>query len=143
MNKPILVVEDSDADFEALERAFRKTGVINPIFRCNDGDEAINYLKNTEKFSDINNSPKPCIILLDLNMPGLDGFDVLDIIKVEAELKSLPVIVLTTSNDQKDIRKAYEKGANSYIQKPVQFDGFIEAIKKLKSYWFELNIVSD
>jgi two-component system response regulator len=84
---------------------------------------------------------KPGIILLDLNMPGLDGRKTLEIIKRTQQLRSIPVVILTTSNDERDVQACYDLGANTYIQKPVDFDGLISAIKRLKEYWFEIALL--
>lgn len=132
--QPILIVEDSEDDFEATKRAFSKTNLRNPIRHVFSGGEALEYLK-----TEIN--PKPGIILLDLNMPGLDGRKTLEIIKQQSALKKIPVVILTTSNDERDIKACYELGANTYIQKPVDFDSLIVAIKQLKEYWFEIAVL--
>ena len=140
-NQPILLVEDSPEDYEATERAFRKSGLKNPIYRCTDGDEALAYLYRRGAYADPARSPRPGIILLDLNLPGTDGREVLEAIKKDASLKLIPVIVLTTSADERDIEACYLAGANSYIQKPVDLEGFMKAIEHLNGYWFEVVIL--
>ena len=137
----ILVVEDSDEDYEATERAFRKVGLNNPLHRCESGDEAIDFLKKEGRYAPPIEVPTPNLILLDLNLPGTDGREVLEVIKSDKNLKKVPVIVLTTSEDDKDIEECYYRGANSYIVKPVDFDGFIDAVQRLKDYWFEIVIL--
>ena len=132
-SQPILIVEDSLDDFEAAKRAFSKANLNNPIKHAMSGEEAIAYLKS--------DSSKPGIILLDLNMPGLDGRKTLEIIKRTPELKRIPIVILTTSDDERDVSACYEMGANTYIQKPVDFDGLIAAIKQLKEYWFEIALL--
>lgn len=132
-SQPILIVEDSIDDFEAAKRAFGKANLNNPIKHAMSGEEALTYLRSE--------SVHPGIILLDLNMPGLDGRKTLEIIKRTPELKKIPVVVLTTSDDERDIRACYEMGANTYIQKPVDFDGLITALKRLKEYWFEIALL--
>jgi two-component system response regulator len=139
--QPILIVEDSPEDYEATVRAFKKSGLFNPIIRCQTGDECLDYLFRRGEYEDIGKSPRPGIILLDLNLPGTDGREVLSVIKSNDQLKAIPVIVLTTSNDEKDIESCYSDGANSYIRKPVDLFGFVEAIAKLKDYWFEIVIL--
>ena len=139
--QPILIVEDSPEDYEIAMRAFNKAGLANPIFHCEDGDEALDYLYRQGRYSDPKSSPRPGMILLDLNMPGTDGREVLIEIKNDPDLKSIPVIVLTTSNDEKDIEQCYEAGANSYICKPVEISGFFEAIRRLNDYWFEIVVL--
>ncbi|HEY0512601.1 MAG TPA: response regulator [Thermoanaerobaculia bacterium] len=137
-NQPILLVEDSPEDYVTTERAFRRSGLKNPIFRCADGDEALDFLFRRGRHAD---APQPGVILLDLNLPGTDGRDVLAEIKADPELKQIPVIVLTTSSDDRDVAACYKAGANSYIQKPVDLDGFMRAIERLNDYWFEVVIL--
>lgn len=137
----ILIVEDSAEDYEATMRAFRKSKLNNPVIRCQTGEEALDYLFRRGNFQDVKLFPRPGIILLDLNIPGTDGREVLKIIKNDINLKSIPVIVLTTSNDKNDIEKCYQDGANSYIQKPVDIYRFIESIERLKEYWFQIVIL--
>ena len=133
-SQPILIVEDSEDDFDATKRAFNKANLINPIEHAISGEQALEYLKNKAQ-------PKPGLILLDLNMPGLDGRRTLEIIKQTEFLKKIPVVILTTSDDERDVKACYELGANTYIQKPVDFDGLISAIKQLKEYWFEIALL--
>jgi CheY-like chemotaxis protein len=140
-SQTILLIEDSPEDYEAAIRAFRKSGLANPIQRCENGEEALDYLYRNGIYADPEKSPRPCLILLDLNMPGLDGRGLLTVIKSDANLKIIPVVVLTTSTDKRDIEKCYDEGANSYIQKPVDFNGLIDAIQRLKDYWFEIVIL--
>lgn len=140
-NQPILVVEDSPEDYEATHRTFRKAGLVNPIFHCADGDSALDYLWQRGDYGDPAKAPRPGIILLDLNLPGTDGRDVLAEIRGDKNLKNIPVVVLTTSRDDRDIETCYEIGANSYIQKPVDLEGFVNAITRLKEYWFEIVIL--
>jgi CheY-like chemotaxis protein len=140
-NQPILLVEDSPEDYETTERALRKSGLRNPIFRCADGDEALSYLYRRDRYADPETSPRPGVILLDLNLPGTDGREVLAEIKSDPILKQIPVVVLTTSRDDRDVGACYRAGASSYIQKPVDLEGFIKAIERLNGYWFEVVIL--
>jgi two-component system, response regulator len=137
-NQPILLVEDSPEDFETAERAFRRSGLKNPIIRCADGDEALELLFRRGRFAD---APRPGVVLLDLNLPGTDGREVLTEIKGAPHLKHIPVIVLTTSSDDRDVQACYQAGASSYIQKPVDLEGFMRAIERLNDYWFEVVIL--
>jgi CheY-like chemotaxis protein len=141
LSQPILLVEDSPEDFETTERAFRRSGLKNPIYRCADGDEALDFLHRRGQYSDPEKAPRPGVILLDLNLPGTDGREVLSEIKNDPGLKQIPVIVLTTSKDERDVEVCYRCGANSYIQKPVDLDGFMKAIERLNDYWFEVVIL--
>lgn len=137
-NQPILIVEDSPEDYETIMRAFKKARISNPVFHCEDGDEALDFLFQRGEYQDIERSPRPALVLLDLNLPGTDGRDVLSEVKRTESLKQIPILVLTTSNDERDIHSCYTAGANSYIQKPVDLAGFMTAIGRLKDYWLEL-----
>lgn len=137
----ILLVEDSDDDFLATTRAFKKSCLHNPVQRCSNGDQALDYLYRRGEFSPLNSAPRPGIILLDLNLPGTDGRDVLRVIKSDPKLHQIPVIVLTTSDAEQDIARCYEAGANSYVKKPVDLANFFEAMARLKEYWFEVAIL--
>lgn len=139
--QPILLVEDSPEDFEVTRRAFRKSGLKNPVVLCTDGDQALDFLHRRGRYADPALSPRPGIILLDLNLPGTDGRQVLEEIKRDDGLKQIPVIVLTTSNDQRDVAACYRAGANSYVHKPVDLEGFMGAIARLNDYWFEVVIL--
>lgn len=137
----ILIVEDSDDDFFATERAFKKSGLRNPIKRCVTGDQALDYLYHRGEFSALETVLSPGIILLDLNLPGTDGREVLHVLKSDPTRRKIPVIVLTTSNAEQDIERCYAEGANSYVQKPVSMAGFVEAISRLREYWFEVAVL--
>jgi len=132
----ILVVEDSDEQFTAVVRAFKKSEIVNPVKRCTDGDEALDYLFRVGLFAG-DDAPPPAVILLDLNLPGTDGRDVLSRIKADPELRKIPVVVLTTSSSPGDIQFCYRGGASSYIIKPIRFEDFLKKIRTLKEYWFE------
>jgi two-component system, response regulator len=138
---PILLVEDSAEDAEATLRAFKKARLANPVYRVSDGDEALDYLFRRRAYVDEAKAPEPSIVLLDLNLPGTDGREVLAEIKKAEWLRRIPVIVLTTSSDQEDIDACYAMGANSYIKKPVDTHGFLRAVQQLKDYWFEVVIL--
>jgi len=131
-------VEDSPEDFEATLRAFRRSGLKNPIVRCEDGEEALDYLHRRGAYAAPERSPRPGVVLLDLNLPGTDGRQVLAEIKAVDRLKDIPVVVLTTSSDERDIKACYQAGANSYIQKPVDMKGFLESIQRLVDYWYHI-----
>ncbi len=137
-SQPILLVEDTPEDAEATLRAFKKAGMANPIFHCKDGDDALDYLRQKGRYADPGKAPRPGMILLDLNMPGTDGREVLAEIKADEKLRQIPVIVLTTSSDERDIQVCYRDGANSYIQKPVDMKGFLDSIQRLVDYWYHI-----
>lgn len=132
-SQPILLVDDNDDDVEATLRAFKRTNLKNSVVRAATGAEAIAMLRDR--------TVQPGLILLDLNMPGLDGRRVLAILKGDHELRKIPVVVLTTSSDERDIEECYQLGANTYIQKPVDLDGLFAAIQRLKDYWFEIALL--
>ncbi|MGR6468554.1 response regulator [Rhizobium sp. PAMB 3182] len=131
--QPILMVEDSEDDFEATMRAFRRANLRNPIMRAASGDEAIDLLDKAKQ--------KPGLILLDLNMPGMDGRQLLTHLKQREDTRKTPVVILTTSDDERDVDACYQLGANTYIQKPVNLDGLFAAVQRLKEYWFEIAIL--
>ncbi len=139
--RTILMVEDSDDDFFAAIRAFKKAKMANPVQRCTNGEQALDYLYRRGEFAPPAEAPRPSIILLDLNLPGTDGREVLKIIKSDEHLKKIPVIVLTISEAKEDIEACYRHGANTYIQKPVDLLKFFEAIAQLEEYWFEVAIL--
>jgi CheY-like chemotaxis protein len=134
--KPVLVVEDSPEDFMALGRAFRKHSLQHPLLRCEDGDQALAYLQG---YGLLPEWPLtlPAIVLLDLNMPGTDGRTVLDTLKQDPRLASIPVIIFTTSSNSKDIEECYRLGANSYMTKPVNYPGLEEKVRLIVQYWLE------
>ena len=137
----ILLVEDSPEDYEAAVRAFKKAGMTNRIFRCADGDEALDYLYRRRTYADPDQAPRPSLILLDLNLPGTDGREVLATIKQDQSLKTIPVLVLTTSADHRDIKTCYEAGVNCYMKKPVDLSGFMESIRRLSEFWYKAVIL--
>ncbi|MDX8379136.1 MAG: response regulator [Gallionella sp.] len=137
----ILLVEDSDDDYIATTRAFKKVCLRNPIQRCSNGDQVLDYLYQRGEYSTPGSAPRPGMILLDLNLPGTDGREVLRIIKADPQLLQIPVIVLTTSNSEQDIARCYDAGANSYVQKPVDMAGFVAAMGRLKDYWLEVAVL--
>ena len=134
---PILIVEDSPEDFEATCRAFTRAGVNSTIYRAQDGDELLDYLRRRGRFTDPTTSPRPGLILLDLNLPGTDGREALTVIKADPDLRHIPVVVLTTSSDDRDIEICYRSGANSYIQKPVDLEQYMRLIRLVADYWLQ------
>ncbi len=138
--RPILLVEDNPEDYATTVRALERVGVHNPVYRCEDGDDALDYLYQRGAY-DRQSAPMPGVILMDLNLPGTDGREVLAEIKADIRLKWVPVIVLTTSTDERDVRACYEAGANSYVRKPVNLSGFMDAVARLKDFWFDVAIL--
>lgn len=137
--QPLLLVEDSPEDYETTVRALRSSGVANDIFHCVDGEDALEFL--FRRGADADAAPRPGLILLDLNLPGTDGREVLEVVKADENLKTIPVIILTTSNDKRDVEDCYRNGANSYVQKPVDFRAFLSAVQSLKEFWFEIVLI--
>lgn len=135
---PILLVEDNPEDFEATKRAFEKLNLSNPLVHVEDGDDAIDYLFQRGRFGD---APRPALVLLDLNLPGTDGHEVLEEVKADPRTSMIPIVILTTSKDERDITASYMLGANSYLQKPVSLDGLLELVKRLRDYWLELVVL--
>lgn len=135
LDQTILVVEDSDEDFEALIRAINKCRIIQTVHRCETGDQALKYLKREGIYSDYEAFPIPLFILLDLNLPGTDGRDILKEIKSTNGISHIPVIIFTSSAHHEDISVCYDNGANSYVQKPVAFDDFYTTINNVINYW--------
>lgn len=133
---PMLVVEDSQEDFEALQRLLKRTPISIPVERCVNGEQALSFLYRTGRYTDPAIAPRPGLILLDLNLPGTDGREVLRRIKQDTQLKSIPVVVFTTSNNPRDIEVCYHYGANSYIVKPIDFNQLKRDIQLLVEYWF-------
>lgn len=136
-DNPILIVEDSHEDFAIIRRALKKAAVANHVIRCKDAFDALDYLYRRGDYADAAVSPRPAIVLLDLNLPGMTGRELLQHIKVEARLNDIPVIVLTTSGDVGDMRACYALGAAGYIQKPIKPGRLVTAFKNLAAYWFE------
>ncbi len=136
--RPILIVEDSDEDFEATQWALRKSSYELSIFRCRDGEQAIDYLEHRGEFAEMEGGNLPALILLDLNLPRTDGRQVLEHIKASERLKQVPVVVVTTSANPVDVENCYRFGANSYLQKPVNMTKLREMLQSLIDYWFRL-----
>jgi len=137
----ILLVEDNKDDYEATVRSFKEAHFDNPIHWCKGGKDALDYLKREGKYAGDATLARPALVLLDLNMPGIDGRKTLAVIKENQSLKKIPVVILTTSADERDIEQCYELGASTYIQKPVDFDGLVDAIGRIKDYWFGIALL--
>ena len=135
----VLLVEDNPADQQLTIRAFKKGKVNVNLQIANDGVEAMEYLNGQGIYSDRNKFPMPDIVLLDINMPRKDGKQVLNEIKTDSKLKLIPVIMLTTSDQDKDIIDSYNLGVNAYISKPVRINDFMSVVNKLEDFWFILN----
>lgn len=137
--RKILLVEDNEDDIELTKRAFTKNRIQNELVVVNDGVSALNYLNRTGEYARLEEPFLPAVVLLDLKLPLMDGIEVLQSIRANEKTKLLPVVILTSSNEENDIVKSYSFGANSYVRKPVVFEQFIEAVSKLGIYWLLLN----
>lgn len=134
----VLYVEDDLDDQFLLKEAWQENQILNPLHFVNDGVEAIEYLNNEGNFSDKEKYKLPGLILLDLNMPRMNGGEVLKKIKTDEKLKNIPVIVLTTSKSEEDIISSYNLGVNSFITKPVGFQELVKVLSVFRKYWFEI-----
>jgi CheY-like chemotaxis protein len=134
----ILLVEDNPDDVELALHALKRNNILNPIVVARDGQEALDYLDYSGKYADSKHE-NPALILLDLKLPKVDGIEVLRRIKKKNSLKKVPVVILTSSKEEKDLVESYDLGVNSYIRKPVDFDQFVETVRYIGYYWLLLN----
>lgn len=132
--QPILLVEDNPMDVDLTKKAFARHNLTNPIEVARDGEEALAWIERWEA-----GEPKPVVVLLDLKLPRVDGLEVLRRFKSHPQFRTIPVVVLTTSEEDNDVKSAYEIGANSYIVKPVDFNKFMQVAEQVKLYWTVLN----
>jgi two-component system response regulator len=135
----ILLVEDNPRDAELTIRALKKKNLANSLYHVEDGVEALDFLFARGKYSDRDINEAPKVVLLDLKLPRVDGLEVLTAIKADERTNSIPVVVVTSSTEDPDVKKAYQLGANSYVIKPIQFDAFMEAMVKVGIYWLMVN----
>lgn len=135
----IVLVEDNPNDRELAIRALKKNQIANNIVVLEDGEQALDYLYGRGEFADHDTSVNPRLILLDLKLPKMDGLEVLKVIKGDPDKKTIPVVMLTSSKEESDVVESYRLGVNSYIVKPVDFDNFVEAIRKIGFYWLLMN----
>ncbi len=131
----VLMAEDDEHDIVAVKRAWKKGKIHNPLYIVNDGEECLDYLYQRGKYSEQGTAPRPGILLLDINMPKMDGLAVLEHIRKSEEFHRLPVIILTTSKDESDRLKGYDLLANAYIIKPIGFENFSKAIHTINLFW--------
>ena len=134
----VLYAEDDLDDQFLLKEAFEENNILNPLQVVNDGTEVLDYLNNEGRFTDAKEYPLPGLILLDLNMPKMNGAETLEKIKNNKDFKNIPVIVLTTSKAEEDIISSYDLGVNSFITKPVSFEGLIKMVSVFNKYWFQI-----
>lgn len=138
----ILLAEDNPDDIRITQRALSAAKLINQLWIARDGEEALDFLKCQGQYQDISSAPRPGLVLLDINLPKVNGIEVLKEIKHDTELQNIPVVMLTASKRDEDIVRSYNFGCNSFIQKPVEFEKFVEAVKLIGLYWGLLNVGS-
>ena len=135
----ILLVEDNPKDEALTLRALRKSGITNDVVVTRDGAEALDYLFGNGIFSDRDKKDQPAVVLMDLNLPKIGGLEVVRRVRANDATRLLPIVILTSSDEEEDRLKGYEFGANSYVRKPVEFNAFANAVKQLGLYWLILN----
>ena len=135
----ILLVEDNPRDAELTIRALKRKNLANNLYHVEDGVEALDFLFGRGAYSDRDMNEPPRVVLLDLKLPRINGLEVLSALKDDERTRTIPVVIITSSAEDPDVKKAYELGANSYVIKPVQFDSFIEAMVKIGIYWLMVN----
>ncbi|MDZ7836915.1 MAG: response regulator [Actinomycetota bacterium] len=136
--KTILYVEDNPLDVELTLEALKENKIVNPIVTVSDGVEALEYLRYEGPFKN-RKTDNPCMILLDLKMPRMNGLEFLEIVKNDSKLSSIPVVMLTSSREEKDLIRGYELGVNAYVVKPVGFDAFTDIVKEIGVFWSIIN----
>jgi two-component system response regulator len=138
--KSILLVEDNPDDIKLTQWAFKKCGIVNPMVIIEDGATALEYLFGTGVYAGRDPADIPTVMLLDLNLPKIDGLEVLRRLRADSRTHRVPVVVLTSSNEDQDIITSYNLGSNSYVRKPVDYDQFLQAVNQLGLYWLLLNV---
>ena len=131
----ILLVDDNPGDVRLVQEALKDAKLLNPLRVARNGEEALQFLRREGQYADV---PRPDLMLLDLRLPGIDGLEVLRRIKADPVLRRIPVVILTTSDAERDIFKAYDLNANCYISKPVDLDQFMKVVRKIEQFWFTM-----
>ena len=135
----ILLVEDNEADMKIALRAFKQAKLQNQLFVVRDGQECVEFVRHEGAFQDVQQFPRPDLILMDINMPRLNGFDALKILKGDAQYSTIPVIMFSASKNEEDVQKSLQYGANSFMQKPVIYEEFVQLIEGFNYYWHMIN----
>jgi len=136
----ILLAEDNPDHIMITKKALKEAGIVNTLAVVRDGQEVMDYLRHSGPYVDKTKSPKPGLILMDINMPKLNGIEALKQIKVDEQFRRIPVVMLTMSKRDEDVVRSFDSGANSFIQKPVEFDKFVEVVRQVGLYWGLLNV---
>ncbi|MEQ8905198.1 response regulator [Ekhidna sp.] len=139
----IVLIEDSFDDAELTMRSLKNSNFVNEVVWLKDGEQAINYLQGKGEYAERDTAIKPRLILLDLKLPKLSGLEVLERIKKDENLQKIPVVVMTSSKENKDLDRCYELGANSYVVKPINFSNFMEVTKEISMYWVLINQIPE
>jgi two-component system response regulator len=139
----VLLVEDNPDHAELSMKALKDGNLLNKIFWVKDGAEALDFVYHRGRYAEASASPRPELILLDIRLPKVDGHEVLRTIKSDAALKSIPVVMMTTSEREDEIRQSYQAGANSFVSKPIRFADFVERVKTVKLYWVLTNLLPE
>lgn len=137
VTRPILLVEDNPDDVELTRRAFKRSNVLNELHVATDGAEALNYLLGVDHHNE--HKPLPAVILLDLMLPRVSGLKVLERIRAEERTRNVPVVILTSSNEQADLELSYKYGVNSFVRKPVDMEEFVRIVQQVGMYWLAVN----
>jgi len=132
---PVLLVEDDDVDVENVVRAFEENRITNPLHVAGNGEEALDFLRHEGAYADLDEAPRPGIILLDISMPIMDGIEFLKVVKQDDDFKRIPVIVLTTSQEERDRVESFKLSVAGYIVKPVEFEDFVKTVQVIDVYW--------
>lgn len=135
--QPLLIIEDSDEDFAALTRMINQAKISNPVYRCEDGEEALEFLYRQGEYEDETLSPRPSLIVLDLNLPGTDGREILAELKQNQDLKTIPVVIFSTSSNPRDVDACYRYGISGYLVKPMNTERLNQLVKTFLDYWFK------
>lgn len=138
--KTIVLIEDNQSDADLAKRVLQKIGNTNPIVHLEDGQDALNYFFNRDKYEEVKHDDSPVLVLLDLKLPIIDGIEVLKQLRNNSLTKNLVIVALTSSVEESDIQKTYDLGVNSYIKKPVDYHTFLDVMKQIWSYWLDVNV---
>ena len=136
--RSLLIIEDSDEDFTALVRVINKADISHPIYRCEDGEEALDFLYHEGQYADKALFPRPSLVVLDLNLPGTDGREVLATVKQDSQLRTIPIVIFSTSSNSKDINACYSQGVTGYIVKPMSTQRLNVLVQTFLDYWFKV-----